>query len=420
MIDGFRPQRRSTDLHPRIKEMTDKIVVGDHSADRFRPPQEVAAADNQAPVNDTLLNQPTPIIPPRNKRSFLEKLRGLSTKQKILLTIVAVVVVAGAIIGGYFLFFDKQPPVVAPIKKTEPKKEAPKPTTVASNLTGLQVDPSFNERPVTAVMIENSQDARPQSGLNQAGVVFEAVAEGGITRFVTLFQDTEPDYVGPVRSVRPYYLTWLLGFDAAVAHAGGSAEALSLINQWHVKDLNHHNSYFWRVNNRAAPHNLYTSIAKLREYEASKGFGKAVYTPLPRKEKEAPVATPTARVIDFNISTANFKVHYDYDAATNSYKRSVGGAVHTDEKSATQLAPKVVVALIVPQGKNGIYTTYQTVGSGQVYIFQDGVASIGTWKKDSNSANFTFADNNGAPLKLNPGQTWFTVLGGTGMVSYTP
>ncbi|MCP5939883.1 DUF3048 domain-containing protein, partial [Klebsiella pneumoniae] len=86
----------------------------------------------------------------------------------------------------------------------------PKPTTVANTLTGLQVAPDVNQRPVTGVMIENSTDARPQSGLDQAGVVFEAIAEGGITRFLALFQDTQPDYVGPVRSSRPYYVQWAL------------------------------------------------------------------------------------------------------------------------------------------------------------------------------------------------------------------
>src|SRR5581483_6348891 len=115
---------------------------------------------------------------------------------------------------------------------------AQQPTTVASTLTGLPVDPSVNKRQVTAVMIENSLDARPQSGLDQAGIVFEALAEGGVTRFMALFQDTQPDYIGPVRSARPYYIQWLLGYDAAYAHVGGSPDALNDITAWHVKDLN--------------------------------------------------------------------------------------------------------------------------------------------------------------------------------------
>lgn len=400
-----------------------RMVVGDHSKDSFKTPAEMAATEEghgssstaSPPLNNSLHT------PPKKKRSLSQWFKDLSGKQKLLLTGLAVVVTSGAIVGSYFLFFAQSspPPKVAIPNKQEPKEE-PKPTTVASNLTGLQVDPSINERPVSAVMIENSTDARPQGGLHQAGVVFEAIAEGGITRFVALFQDTEPDYVGPVRSARPYYLQWMLGFDATYAHAGGSAEALNLIKQWHVKDLPHHNSYFWRVNSRAAPHNLYTSIAKQREYAAQKGFGKSNFTPLARKTAEQPSPTPNAKTINFNISSANFNVKYDYDPSTNNYRRSEGGKPHTEEKSGSQLTPKVVVALIMPQGKNGIYYTYQTIGSGQAFIFQDGLVTTGTWKKDNNNANFVFTDASGAEIKLNPGQTWFTALGGADRVSYSP
>lgn len=354
---------------------------------------------------------------PKHRRSFKEWLKSITKKQWIIISIVAGVLLIGGGTGLYFLLKDNKQPVVEQQAEPEPEPE-PEPTTVASNLSGLQVDKSVNDRPVTAIMIENSLSARPQAGLLGASVIFEAIAEGGITRFLTLYQDNEPDYIGPVRSVRPYYVQWALGFDAAIAHAGGSADGINLIKSTGAKDLNHNSAYFWRVSNRTAPHNLYTSIPKLREYEAQKGFGKANYTPLPRKNQEAPAATPTATKIDLNISSSNYNAHYDYDAATNSYKRSEGGKPHTDERSGTQLAPKVVVALIMPQGKNSIYTTYGVIGSGQMVIFQDGTVQEGTWKKDSNTANFTFADANGAPLQLIPGQTWFTALGGRDRVSF--
>ena len=436
MIDGILPSRRRFDsLPPRDRANVSRMVVGDHAGnkggDKFVPPNEVAAADDQQRP-DPFTGRPTPPEPPTElppspggyaqppkKRSFKEWLKGLSTSKKIMLTAAAALVVSGGIIGAYYLFFAESAPIPTVVKKEEPKEE-PKPTTVASNLTGVQVDPSVNERPVIAVMIENSTDSRPQSGLNQAGVVFEAIAEGGITRFVALFQDTDPDYIGPVRSARPYYIQWMSGFDAGYVHAGGSADALSLIKQIGVKDLPHHNSYMWRVNNRTAPHNLYTSIAKLREYAAQKGFGKSNFTPLPRKDKETPSTAPTAKSIDLNISSSNYNVHYDYDASTNTYKRKVGGEVHTDEKSGAQIAPKVVVALIMPQGKNGIYYTYQTIGTGQVMVFQDGILKTGTWKKDGNSSNFSFTDSNGVEIKLNPGQTWFTALGEASRVTYAP
>jgi hypothetical protein len=416
MIDGIRGRSKSRHMHPEDRVRASQTVVGNHSKDKFEPPEQVAAEEEQA-VDTNTANELLATEPGKKPGKLKAWWKKLSKKQKILFGALAAVLLAGLITGAYFLFFTSDPPPPKPVQKQQPAPPAP--TTVASNLTGLQVDPSVNDRPTTAIMIENSLDARPQSGLNQAGVVFEAIAEGGITRFISIFQDTEPDYIGPVRSVRPYYLQWALGFDAAVAHAGGSAEALQDIVSWHVKDLNHNSAYFWRVSNRAQPHNLYTSLPKLREYEAAKGFGTARFTPLARKA-EAPLATPTARLIDFNISSANFNVHYDYDPATNTYKRSEGGKPHTDEGSGAQISPKVVVALIMPQGKSGIYYTYQTIGSGQVLIFQDGAVTTGTWKKDNNNANFVFAGADGAELKLNPGQTWFTALGEASRVTYAP
>lgn len=401
--------------------MTDNIVAGDHSKDRFVPPNEVAAAEEVQDDTTTAASLVPGQMAAKKKRSFGEWLKGLSGKKKALLISLIVLFIAGAGAAAYFLFFTKSAPapkvsVQQPVKKTEPK-----PTTVASVLTGLQVDPAVNQRPITGIMIENSEDARPQSGLSQAGVVFEAIAEGGITRFLTLWLDEEPGYIGPVRSVRPYYIQWAMGFDAAIAHVGGSPDGLADMKAWGAKDLDQFagGSFFTRITARAAPHNVYTSIANLRAYENQKGYGVSNFTPLARKA-EQPSATPTASSINFNISSATFNVHYDYDKATNSYKRSEGGAAHIDQNSNTQISPKVVVALVLPQGSNGKYTTYQTIGSGQVYVFQDGIVTTGTWKKDSNSGNFSFTDSNGLELKLNAGQTWFTALGGTDRISYTP
>ena len=271
-------------------------------------------------------------------------------------------------------------------------------------------------------MIENSPDARPQSGIDQAGVVFEAVAEGGITRFLTLFQDTEPSYVGPVRSVRPYYIQWLMGFDAAVAHVGGSNEALQNIKTLGVKDLDQFSNPapYHRISSRYAPHNMYTSIQGLRDLEAKKGYGKANYKGFARKA-EAPSAAPNATSIDFSLSGMLYNPHFDYVKETNSYNRSEGGKPHmvVDETGAQkQLSPKVVVGLVMPKGANGNYSTYNTIGSGQAFVFQDGVVTAGTWHKVDDGTNFTFTDANGAELKFNPGQTWLTALGSADAAVY--
>lgn len=354
--------------------------------------------------------------------------KSLSKKQKILVLSAAVLILGIAIGGSVLAITHHHKP--APIAAVKPKPKVvipPKPTTVASNLTGLQVDPSVNQRPVTGVMIENSPDARPQSGLDQAGVVFEAVAEGGITRFLAIFQDTQPGYLGPVRSVRPYYIQWSQGFDAAIAHVGGSPEALQDMKDWNVKDLDqfYNGSYYQRITARYAPHNVYTSIAQLNQLEASKGYGAVQFTGFARKVDQ-PIKTPTASSIDLRPSSGNlYEVHYDYVAASNNYKRSEDNAPHMEVDAngvQTQITPKVVVALIMHQGieADGEHTSYATIGSGQAYVFQDGEVTTGNWTKASNTAQIVLTDASSKPIELDAGQTWFTILGDATDVSYKP
>lgn len=393
--------------------------------ERFTPKPAPRRSSDGLPNID--LNLDTPYIshhnhkPAKTKRKWWPP-RMPRTKKEWVITIIIVVALIGAGVGAYFIWFKKD---AAPVAKKTPAKTmpAPAPEPITSALTGLPIDnAAINQRPVTAIMIENSPTARPQSGVDQAGVVFEAVAEGGITRFLTLYQDTTPTYVGPVRSVRPYYVRWLMGFDAAVAHVGGSAQALQDIRTLGVKDLDqfHNPSAYHRISSRSAPHNMYTSVQTLRDLSIQKGFTTADYTGFARK-KEAKSAAPNATSIDFAISGALYNAHFDYDPVTNSYKRSVGGQPHmvVDQAGAQkQLTPKTVIALVMPKGSQGVYSTYGTVGEGQAFVFQDGVATLGTWSKPNDKANITFTDSSGAPLKLNPGQTWLTALGAPNSVTY--
>jgi len=180
-------------------------------------------------------------------------------------------------------------------------------------------------------------------------VVFEAIAEGGITRFLALFQDTAPGSIGPIRSARPYYVQWEMGFDAGYAHVGGSPEALADIKAWGVHDLDQfaNGGSYQRIGSRAAPHNVYTSISALNQLEASKGLATSTYNGFVRKKKETPAKTPNASHLDFNISGALYNVHYDYDAAHNRYLRSEGGAPHVDANNNQQITPKVVIAMVI-------------------------------------------------------------------------
>ncbi len=302
----------------------------------------------------------------------------------------------------------------------------PKPTTVASSLTGLQVSPATNKLPITAVMIENSTQARPQSGLSQAGVVFEALAEGGITRFVALYQSNSASLnVGPVRSARPYFLSWMLGFDPAYAHVGGSPAALADISQWNVKDMDqfYNGSYYQRITSRVAPHNVYTTLASLYSLEQKKGYTSSNFSSWQRKPSQ-PLKTPTASSINLSLSGPAYNVSYSYSPSTNSYNRNDGGAPQIDANTNKQISPNVVIAIVVPESNGPLdssgayYSDYQTIGSGTAYIFQDGGVTIGQWSKSSNNSNIQFTSSNNAPIPLDPGQTWITAVTSTSAVSY--
>jgi hypothetical protein len=335
--------------------------------------------------------------------------------------IAAALLLFGAIAVGIYYF--NQPQADPSIEFT--RSTPPKPTTVASPLTGVQVDPELAKRPVTGIMIENSIDARPQSAIHEAGVAFEAIAEGGITRFLTLFQETKPQYVGPVRSLRPYYIDFAAAFQAPIAHVGGSPDALSQIRSG-GRDLDQffNAASYWRVSSRRSPHNVYTSFERLDALNQQKGYTSSQFTPWPRKA-ETKLATPTARVIDVNISSALYNSHYDYDGASNSYARSEGGQPHISTSAESgnpsqQIKPKVVIVLVVPYSLSGKYSVYNTNAGGTAYVFQDGGVTVGTWSKADRNSQFVFKDANGQPLALNAGQAWVTLVANPEKVTYAP
>lgn len=407
-----------------IKKMAKTAIVLEHP--------KISKMFNVNVADIKPMNMPEP--PLKQKKISLSNIRSnvrprhwynLTRQEQLVLlaglTSIFIVMIASC----YLLVFNAPSP--APLANIPQAVAAPKPTTVDAPLTGLQIDPALAARPVTGIVIENSLDARPQSGLHDAGIVFEAIAEGGITRFIGLYQDTRPQYVGPVRSLRPYYIDFSSPFDASVAHVGGSPEALAQIRGG-GKDLDQffNSGAYWRQPTREAPHNVYTSFDRLDALNQSKGYTASVPKSWARK-KEKPIPTPTAKTIDVNISSALYNSHYDYDSATNSYLRSEGGKPHISTLSAEdgtgqQLHPKVVVVMAMGYGiqADGKHSEYAVNGSGTVYIFQDGEVLTGTWSKADRSSQFLFKDAAGADIKLSAGQTWVTVVSDASKVVYKP
>jgi len=421
MLEDFKPSSRPKPA--RLRDASDLHQPGQIIAPSNRtntePPTIPLAQPPTEPTNPP--PPPPPKTPPRGRfdpRRFIHKPHG---KMQWAIVIAITLALLGGSVAAFVLTRDKPAPP-PPIQKEEPKPEPPKPTTEPSRLTGLPVKLALNKRPVTGVMIENSPDARPQAGLKEAGVVFEAVAEGGITRFLALYQESQPGNLGPVRSVRPYFLDFLRPFDAGVAHVGGSPEALAQIRTDNIKDLDQfaNPGAYARSPKRFAPHNMYTNMPALDVLNKSKGFTKSKFTGFPRKP-DAPAKKPSARGINIDISSFLYNIRYDYDAKSNSYKRSMAGRPHIDENTNSQISPKVVLALVMPRGihPDGTHTVYPTAGKDKLYVFQDGVLREGTWQKTGRAAQFVFKDDKGKPFKFNAGQTWLTMIN-PGTIGATP
>ncbi len=420
------PQKVET---PKQADVDLEIDNWENEETAFKTPEQASAEDNIIGEQDLDMTLDNKKDKKRKKRNPITWFKLLSKKKKIIISVIAALVLMLIAAALYFLVFNHGKntiSIITPKKATVKKVVVP--TTVPSTLTGLQVSPDVNKRQVTAVMIENSLDARPQSGLDQAGVVFEAIAEGGVTRFMAIFQDTQPTYIGPVRSARPYYVSWLLGFDAAYAHVGGSQDALADISTWGVKDLNQfaNSGPYQRISSRYAPHNVYTSIPALNTLESSKGYTSSTYTGFDRK-KDTPSKTPTASTINLSLSGPYYNPSFAYDPSSNSYTRSENGNVHTEldssGKSAT-ITPKVVIGMVTPLGQGALdatgayYSNYTTIGSGNAYIFQDGIVTKATWTKNSNTDQIKFTDTTGKLVKLNAGQTWITAVSTDSAVTY--
>ncbi len=328
-----------------------------------------------------------------------------------------------AITGGIaYMILSQKAPITEVTHLQAKPKPAPAPVFY-SPLTGESVkSDAATKQAVTAIMIENSPDARPQSGLKQSGVVYEAIAEGGITRFLTLHQQDKPQIIGPVRSLRMYYVDWLAPYNASVAHVGGSAAALAEIRNGKYRDIDQffNAGSYWRATDRYAPHNVYTNFAKLDALNTAKGYTTSTFTGFARADGK-PAAKPTASTVTINFGGALYNTAYGYDPGTNSYYRSVGGKQHLDREEG-QLHPSVVIAMKVDMHRvfeDGYREDINANGTGQANIFQNGTMQEVTWSKPTRDSQISFKDASGKEVPLVRGQTWIAAVpNGVGSVSW--
>lgn len=292
-------------------------------------------------------------------------------------------------------------------------------TRVAGPLTGEPVGRDIAGRRPVAVTIDNlTPGARPQSGLDDASLVFETLAEGGITRFMAVYLERDAPMVGPVRSTRLYFNSWAAGLGAIFGHDGGNVDALqelkTLPTVFNV-DSGQAAGPFWRISTRLAPHNEYTSTARLRQYAAARGGSGGSRMTIPHKADAPFFSRPVAFTLDIGFSSSDYAVEWRYDRGPNDYRRFMGGEPHVEPATGRQLTAKNVVVMVTAMSPD--YDPYTpgaiklgTEGSGKATVYEDGKSIPATWSKPSVTAPLRWLDAHGNPIPLNRGSTWVEVV----------
>jgi hypothetical protein len=356
----------------------------------------------------------------------------VNKKQKIALIITIVLFVGSAGTLAFLNYQNNQESISKEEKNNqEPSKppEPPKPVLKEAQLDGQLIEGDLYNRHPLAIMIENHPQARPQAGLTDASIVYETLAEGGITRFMAVYSHKIPAKAGPVRSARTYYVDWAQEYDAFYAHVGGAQDALNKISADNVKDLNQFaigTAAFWREPKAgiAIEHTMFTDPAKLYNIAWQKNWPKSSnFTTYGFKEDAATTERPSGGTISIDFSgNSYYAVKYTYDPVSNNYLRNMAGNPHRDRVTGTQINPKNIIVQyaneITKAGKKDHDT--QTIGSGPAKIFLDGKMIEGTWKKTARGQRTIFLDGAGAQIKINRGQTFIEVVRPNAPVIFTP
>ncbi len=298
---------------------------------------------------------------------------------------------------------------------------SPTPTPVAvAPLTGEPVtDAAVLQRPVMAVKIENTKPARPQAGLDEADIVYEEIVEGGVTRFIALFQSTVPETVGPVRSARLVDVQVLPAYGGFLAYSGARDEVTGALQRAGIPLLiDDGGDAFFRDRGRSRSHDLMGRGPRLYE----KGTTRDGVRPADPVFSYATTPPPGAVTCPAEDATCGERIAirmsaaatagWTYDAADGTYRRDQNG-VPTEVVGEGRVGAANVVALGMRVGPGGCcdaagsrFVETQVVGEGPAIVLRDGRRYAATWRKASASGDLTLLDGAGRPFPLKPGATW--------------
>lgn len=318
-----------------------------------------------------------------------------------------------------------------PFAKSLPLLSEPQePRTEESPLNGLlftkkEMEALKKRRPV-AVMTNNHVDARPASGYNSADIVFETNAESGITRSLAIYWSSAPDKVGPIRSLRQYYLEWASEFDPLLIRDGCAestdpkANACGNVYTYGLKDISTIGAWRWNDGRRYAPHNEYSSVNNAWEYAKKMNwdsFPSSIQSLEFKNDadmKDRGKKTVAKIVFHMRINNGGaYDVIWTYDQDTNTYYRKVGGKADIDQETNTQVTAKNVVIQKVKMSASSDGTArvvIPTIGEGDAIILQDGKIINGKWKKESRTGRTKYYNSSGSAVKFNRGRIWISAM----------
>lgn len=307
-----------------------------------------------------------------------------------------------------------------PEKQTEKEETAVKTT---APLTGVESNITSPERAV-AVTINNHPDARPQSGLSQADLVYEVLAEGNVTRFLAVFQSEKPENIGPVRSARKYFIDLAQGYNALYIAHGYSPESKRTLESGKVDNINgiqHDGTLFKRASYRKAPHNSYITFKNIEKGALDAGYDMdEAPNPLDflTDEEAGSLEGDAAPKVKVSYSQdPTFISEYNYDSEKGKYTRSSDGAETVEyEDDQPVLLDNVLVIEAAHKVKDEKGRREIDLNSGgKAYVFQKGIVQEAEWKNEDGRI---LPYKNGERMKLVPGKTWINIVPELTIVSF--
>ncbi|HOZ36367.1 MAG TPA: DUF3048 domain-containing protein [bacterium] len=353
---------------------------------------------------------------------FHNRLLNLIAKYQLIALVGIFVLLAGLV--TYVLVFQLN---YHPADSIEVKKLAtPAPLPGMKRINGQGTSAGEENLWPVAVAIDNHPEARPLYGLSRADVVYEFLVEGGATRFLAFYtpgqaEENKTEKIGPVRSVRPYFLPVVKEYNALLAHAGGSAEALNQIEKLAINNLEEISwwgpEYFWRVYSREAPHNLFTSSEKLLRATEEWKLKDLVsnYRPwLFSQDLSNNYKLNLAEKITIKFSSDDsYEANFQYNTTTLAYERLTNKEKNLDALNNQPIDAQNVIIQFISREQTldslGRLAMEMT-GAGDLWLFRDGIKIEGQWRKGSTEGRTIFYDQRHEELPLKPGKIWIEVV----------